>query len=56
MNQLQIQYAKKKENDKFLRIFFYLTSLILERANSANSLLISIARGDRIAIVLCGSF
>ncbi|CAF4329081.1 unnamed protein product, partial [Rotaria magnacalcarata] len=31
------------------------TSLILERANSANSLLISTPRGDRIPLALCGS-
>ena len=42
-------------DDRLPGDFHRLTSRILERANSANSLLISIARGDRIAVVLCGS-
>jgi len=58
-NQLQIQYAKYKKKTRLKRKFLLikiLTSRILDRANSANSLLISIPRGDRIATPLCGSF
>ena len=58
MNPWQTQYARKRlfdENDRTLGVFA-LTSRIRDRANSANSLLMSMPRGERWPTTFCDSF